>query len=134
MSQSVERALTLVQALADGPKTLDQLAEGMATQIATNVGIESTRPPHETLSDREFTVMRMMASGVTPRDIAQQLSLSIKTVSTYRSRILQKLVLQNNAQLIAYALPAHSCWSRPLPGGRAIGARAPPTGTRSPSS
>ena len=48
--------------------------------------------------------MRMMASGVTPRDIAQQLSLSIKTVSTYRSRILQKLALQNNEQLIAYAV------------------------------
>jgi len=56
------------------------------------------------LSDREVTVMRMMASGVTPRDIAQQLSLSIKTVSTYRSRILQKLTLSNNAQLIAYAV------------------------------
>ena len=83
---------------------LSMFSPRMATQIATNVGIESTRPPHETLSDREFTVMRMMASGVTPRDIAQQLSLSIKTVSTYRSRILQKLVLQNNAQLIAYAV------------------------------
>jgi two-component system invasion response regulator UvrY len=80
------------------------LSPRMATQIAANVGIESTRPPHETLSDREFTVMRLMASGVTPRDIAQQLSLSIKAVSTYRSRILQKLALQNNAQLIAYAV------------------------------
>lgn len=96
-----EQLVTAIRAVLHGGK---YLSPKMATQIATNVGIESTKPPHETLSDREFTVMRLMASGITPRDIAQQLSLSIKTVSTYRSRILQKLGLQNNAQLIAYAV------------------------------
>lgn len=96
-----EQLVAAIRTVLRGEK---YLSPRMATQIATNVGIESTRPPHETLSDREFTVMRLMASGVTPRDIAQQLSLSIKTVSTYRSRILQKLTLQNNAQLIAYAV------------------------------
>ncbi len=94
----------LVQAIRTVLRGEKYLSPRMATQIASNVGVESTRPPHEILSDREFTVMRLMASGVTPRDIAQQLSLSIKTVSTYRSRILQKLALQNNAQLIAYAV------------------------------
>jgi two-component system invasion response regulator UvrY len=96
-----EQLVAAIRTVLRGEK---YLSPRMATQVASNVGIESTRPPHETLSDREFTVMRMMASGVTPRDIAQQLSLSIKTVSTYRSRILQKLALQNNAQLIAYAV------------------------------
>ena len=96
-----EQLVAAIRTVLRGEK---YLSPRMATQVASNVGIESTRPPHETLSDREFTVMRLMASGVTPRDIAQQLSLSIKTVSTYRSRILQKLALQNNAQLIAYAV------------------------------
>jgi two-component system invasion response regulator UvrY len=96
-----EQLVAAIRTVLRGEK---YLSPRMATQIASNVGIESTRPPHEALSDREFTVMRLMASGVTPRDIAQQLSLSIKTVSTYRSRILQKLAMQNNAQLIAYAV------------------------------
>lgn len=96
-----EQLVDAIRAVLRGEK---YLSPRMATQIASRMGIESTRPPHEALSDREFTVMRMMASGVTPRDIAQQLSLSIKTVSTYRSRILQKLALTNNAQLIAYAV------------------------------
>ena len=96
-----EQLVDAIRAALRGEK---YLSPRMATQIASRMGVESTRPPHELLSDREFTVMRMMASGVTPRDIAQQLSLSIKTVSTYRSRILQKLTLQNNAQLIAYAV------------------------------
>jgi len=96
-----EQLVAAIRTVLRGEK---YLSPRMATQIASNVGVESTRPPHEILSDREFTVMRLMASGVTPRDIAQQLSLSIKTVSTYRSRILQKLALQNNAQLIAYAV------------------------------
>ena len=96
-----EQLVDAIRAVLRGEK---YLSPRMATQIASRMGVESARPPHETLSDREFTVMRMMASGVTPRDIAQQLSLSIKTVSTYRSRILQKLGLANNAQLIAYAV------------------------------
>jgi two-component system invasion response regulator UvrY len=80
------------------------LSPQMATYIASHVGAESTRPAHEALSDREFTVMRLLATGVAMRDIALQLSLSIKTVSTYRSRILVKLNLKNNAQLVAYAV------------------------------
>ena len=98
---ATEQLVDAIRAVLRGEK---YLSPRMATQIASRMGAESTRPPHEALSDREFTVMRMMASGVTPRDIAQQLSLSIKTVSTYRSRILQKLGLANNAQLIAYAV------------------------------
>jgi DNA-binding NarL/FixJ family response regulator len=63
---------------------------------------EST--PHEALSDREFQVMRMLASGSRITDIASDLSLSAKTVSTYRTRILSKLHLESTADLIRYAL------------------------------
>jgi two-component system invasion response regulator UvrY len=59
--------------------------------------------PHESLSNREFEVFRLIASGKTATQIASELSLSIKTISTYRSRILEKLNLKNNAQLIHHA-------------------------------
>jgi len=59
--------------------------------------------PHESLSNREFEVFRFISSGMTPTQIASELSLSVKTISTYRTRILQKLNLKNNAQLIHYA-------------------------------
>jgi DNA-binding NarL/FixJ family response regulator len=62
------------------------------------------KPPHETLSDREYQVMRMIASGKTAGEIAEELSLSVKTVSTFRTRILKKLRLSNNADIIRYAL------------------------------
>jgi DNA-binding NarL/FixJ family response regulator len=59
---------------------------------------------HETLSDREFEVMRLIASGRSVGDIAKDLSLSVKTVSTYRTRVLQKLHLRHNAELTHYAV------------------------------
>lgn len=62
------------------------------------------RAPHETLSDREFEVLRLIGAGETPSQIAKRLCLSVKTVSTYRARLLQKLGLENNVQLIRYVL------------------------------
>jgi len=59
---------------------------------------------HETLSDREFEVMRLIASGRSVGDIAKDLSLSVKTVSTYRARVMQKLRLRHNAELTHYAV------------------------------
>jgi two-component system, NarL family, invasion response regulator UvrY len=59
---------------------------------------------HERLSDREFELLRMLASGLTATQIAGRLSLSIKTISTYRSRLLEKMKMQNNAELINYAI------------------------------
>ena len=76
----------------------------MASQIATELTSASSRSRHEELSDREFTVLRMMAAGMTGKDIARKISISNKTVSTYRTRILKKLHLRNNAQLVAYAV------------------------------
>ncbi len=59
--------------------------------------------PHQRLSDREFEVLRLIAQGVSPGDMARRLNLSPKTVSTYRGRILEKLGLSSNAELMRYA-------------------------------
>jgi two-component system invasion response regulator UvrY len=60
--------------------------------------------PHEALSDREYQVLRMVGSGQTVSDIARGLGLSVKTVSTYRSRVLEKLGMRTNAELMRYAI------------------------------
>jgi two-component system invasion response regulator UvrY len=60
--------------------------------------------PHEALSDREYQVLCMLASGKTVTEIADELALSVKTVSTYRARILEKMDMKNNAELIHYAI------------------------------
>lgn len=65
---------------------------------------DAEKPIHETLSDREYQVLRMIASGRTLQSIADELSLSVKTVSTYRSRILEKMGMKNNAELTHYAI------------------------------
>ena len=61
-------------------------------------------PPHESLSDREYEVMRLLAKGNTPTEVCKMLSLSVKTVSTYRTRILEKLHLKTSAELTYYAI------------------------------
>ncbi len=76
------------------------LAERLAIDLTTGAG----KPLHEVLSDREYQVMRMIASGKTVTEIAEELFLSVKTVSTYRHRILEKMKMKNNAELIAYAI------------------------------
>jgi len=64
----------------------------------------SDKPPHELLSDREFEVLRLIASGRTVSQIAEQIQLSVKTVSTYRARILEKMGMKTNAELTTYAI------------------------------
>lgn len=64
---------------------------------------DGSQPPHKQLSDREYEVFGMIASGLTVQEISQQLSLSPKTVSTYRARILEKMGLHGNADLMRYA-------------------------------
>lgn len=76
----------------------------LAEKLAFDLGRANDDPPHKILSDREFEVLLLIASGKTLREIADQLSLSDKTVSTYRARILDKLAMQNNSQLIRYAM------------------------------
>lgn len=76
------------------------LAESMAFHLGTNV----EAPPHELLSDREFEVLGMLGSGRSVTEIAAHLTLSPKTVSTYKTRVLEKLKLKNGAALIRYTL------------------------------
>ena len=80
------------------------VSASLAEKLALRLDASSEFPLHETLSDREFQVLRMMASGKTITEVARELSLSVKTVSTYRTRILEKLMLKNNAEAIRYAV------------------------------
>ncbi len=76
----------------------------LAEKLAFEIGADSSKLPHETLSDREFQVLRLIATGKSAKDIAAELSLSVKTVSTYRARLLEKMGLGSNAELIHYAI------------------------------
>jgi two-component system, NarL family, invasion response regulator UvrY len=79
----------------------------LAEKLAVDLGKATGRPAHETLSDREFEVLRMIASGKTVSQIASELHLSVTTVSTYRGRILEKMNLSSTAELMRYALLNH---------------------------
>ena len=76
----------------------------LAEILADSLHIDSDRPLHETLSDREFQVLTQLASGKTVSQIALETELSVKTVSTYRARILEKMNMHNNAELTRYAI------------------------------
>ena len=86
--------------LAGGRYVSPALAEKLAEEWGTNAG----RPLHETLSDREFEVLRMIALGKTISQIAQELHLGTTTISTYRARILEKMNMTTTAELMRYAL------------------------------
>jgi DNA-binding NarL/FixJ family response regulator len=77
---------------------------GVAEELARHVLNDSDRPPHELLSNREYQTMCLIASGSTVSEIAVQLSLSVKTVSVYRARILAKLGVTSNAAIAHYAI------------------------------
>jgi two-component system invasion response regulator UvrY len=80
------------------------ISPALAEKLAFDVDRDSDKPLHEKLSDREFQVMRRLAAGKTVQQIADELMLSPKTISTYRARVLEKLELQSNAELIHYAI------------------------------
>jgi two-component system invasion response regulator UvrY len=80
------------------------VAPALAEKLVVDIRRGADRPPHETLSDREFEVMRLIASGKTAGEIADVLSLSDSTISTYRARILEKMGMKTNAELIHYAI------------------------------
>jgi len=86
--------------IAGGRYVSNSLAEMMAQYLDVDVN----KPPHERLSDREFQVLRMLASGKTVTEVAKELSLSVKTISTYRGRILEKMAMKTNAELTHYAI------------------------------
>ncbi len=76
----------------------------LAEKLALDLRRGSDTPVHELLADREFQVLRMIASGKTVKEIADEIALSVKTVSTYRARILQKTGMKTTAELIRYAI------------------------------
>jgi len=80
------------------------ISESLAEKAVLNLVSDTTKPLHEALSDREFQVMRMIASGKTIQEIGKELFLSVRTVSTYRARILAKMHMKTNTDLIRYAL------------------------------
>ena len=89
--------------LAGGRYVSPALAEKLVLDLSEDV----TRPLHETLSDREFEVLRMIAAGKTVTQIGEDLHLSVATVSTYRARILEKMNMTTTAQIMRYALSNH---------------------------
>jgi DNA-binding NarL/FixJ family response regulator len=94
----------LIEAIHKAAKGKKYITSSLAEILANNLGRKSDKPPHETLSDREYEVMCMIASGRAIVEIADELSLSGKTISAHRAHILGKLNLKNNSQLIHYAI------------------------------
>ncbi len=94
----------LVQAVQKILRGRKYVSASLAEVLVAHVGEEQDRAPHEKLSDREFQVLCLIASGKEVGQIAEELALSVKTVSTYRSRILQKMNMKTNAEMTHYAI------------------------------
>jgi len=100
--QSAPRELvTAIRQVAGG---LKYISAALAQELANHVGEDHEAPPHDALSDREYQTLTMIASGKTVGVIARELSLSVKTVSEYRARLLVKMKLKNSAELTHYAI------------------------------
>jgi len=96
-----EELISAVRRISDGHK---YVSLDLAEKIADSLDINHRKSGHEALSDREFQVLRLIGSGMTVGEIAGELSLSVKTISTNRTRILEKMGMKNNAELICYAI------------------------------
>jgi two-component system invasion response regulator UvrY len=96
-----EEMVKAVKQILNGRK---YITAGLAEMLADNVGADSPGALHEKLSDREFDVLKKIGAGKTVSEIAEILSLSVNTVSTYRVRILEKMKLRSNAELIHYVI------------------------------
>ncbi len=102
---SKEGALAeLVIAIRTVAKGKKYVGLAVAEALANHLYADSDQPAHATLSDREFQTLTLLASGLRVSDIALKLTLSVKTISMYRSRLLAKLNLKNNAELTHYAI------------------------------
>ena len=80
------------------------ITPSLAEKIAFALDKDNVQLPHEALSDREYQVLCLLGSGKTVSQIAEELALSVKTISTYRTRILEKMRMENNSELIHYAV------------------------------
>ena len=94
----------LVSAIRQVMQGRKYVTPSVAQELANSVSLDNEKPLHELLSIREFQTMCMIASGKTLAEMAQQMSISAKTVSVYRARILEKMRLKNNAELTHYAI------------------------------
>ncbi len=98
---ALEVVIKAVQRVAGGKK---YITESVAEMLAGDHDTTSCKLLHETLSDREYQILLLLASAQTVSEIADTLSLSVKTISTYRTRILEKMHLRNNAEIMQYAI------------------------------
>lgn len=96
-----DEILAAIRQVSNG---LKYISTALAQELANNLNQEHEDEPHKTLSDREFQTLTMIASGKSVSDIAKELSLSVKTISEYRARILLKMKLRHNAELTHYAI------------------------------
>jgi len=94
----------LVQAIRKVVRGGKYVSASLAEKLIYDLGTDTARPAYEILSDREYQVLCMIASGKTVTEVAQELALSVKTISTYRVRLLEKLNMKNNAELTRYAI------------------------------
>ncbi len=97
----------LVNAIRQVASGRKYISAALAQELANQINDNHEMPLHETLSDREYQTLTMIASGKTVSDIATELVLSVKTISMYRSRLLQKMKLRHNAELTHYAIKNH---------------------------
>ena len=96
-----EELITAIRKIHAGGR---YISSAQAEKLLFQFQSDSTRPLHEDLSNREYEVLRALGAGKTISQIAAQLNLSIKTISTYRARLLEKMNLQNTAELTRYAI------------------------------
>jgi DNA-binding NarL/FixJ family response regulator len=95
-----DEILMAIRRVASGRKYVSQ---SLAEKLAADLDEHSEKNPHDILSDREFQILKLIASGKSQSEIANELTIGVSTVNTYRSRILEKLNIRNNADLIRYA-------------------------------
>ena len=96
-----DELITAIRQISQGRK---YITPSLAEKLAFVVEADSEKAPHDILSDREYQVLRMIAEGKTVKYIAKELSLSAKTVSTYRTRIMEKMKMKTNAELMHYVI------------------------------
>jgi two-component system invasion response regulator UvrY len=98
---SSDELIGAIRKVAEGRR---YITSSLAERLAFELGVDAPKLPHEKLSDREYQVMCMIGAGKTVKEIAETLSLSVRTVSTHRAHILEKMEMKTNAQLTYYAI------------------------------
>jgi DNA-binding NarL/FixJ family response regulator len=98
---ATEELIAAIRRISQGRK---YVTPSLAEKLAFHLEVDTVKPSHEILSDREYQVMRKIASGKSINEIAEELFLSPRTVSTYRARIMEKMNVRNNVELTRYAM------------------------------